>query len=141
MKLRVIFSVMAIFCIVRAGTGIANDATSFTENFKDCKEYYSLQTIELQNLKITTAREIHGWQGGKCAYKETVSTGENKYSVNCLFSPEQISNLVNTMESFENSDESKNLDLNDFEQVQNSSVAGNWSSYLQNPEICSVEMH
>lgn len=140
MKLRVLFTVLALVCITRATFVFANDNESFTENLKDCKEYYGSQTIDLQDIKLTTTRQIHGWVNGKCSYQEAVSTKDSKYTVNCLLSKEHISDLVKTMEDFEKDAESKNIDLNDFTQVQNSSVVSNWSKYLQNPEICSIEM-
>lgn len=142
MKLRIIFVALCFFTFARLTANVqANDSTSFTDNLKDCTQYYGSQTVELQDLKLTTVREIHGWENGKCSYQETVSAGENKYSVKCMLSKENLEDLVKTMKDFENSVENKNLDLNDYEQVQNSSVVTGWSKYLQNPEICSVEMH
>lgn len=140
MKLRIIFIAMAVFCISRAAFVQANEPASFTENLKDCKEYYGSQTIDLQEVKLTTTRQIQGWVDGKCSYKEAVSTKDSKYTVNCLLSKEHIAELVKTMEDFERDESSKSIDLNDFTQVQNSSVVSNWSKYLQNPEICSIEM-
>ena len=46
---------------------------------------------------------------------------------------------MKTMDDFEKDESSKNIDLNDFEQVQNSTVVTGWSKYLQNPEICTIE--
>ena len=116
----------------------ANENQDFTDSLKTCTNYYENQTIKLQDFTISTIREIHGWKDGKCSYKETVSAAEKKYSVNCNLSQEHINELVKTMENFNQS--SKDLDLNDFEQIQKSSVATNWSKYLQNPEICSIEL-
>ena len=81
MKLRVIFIVMALFCAARISMVAANDTMSFTDNLKDCKEYYGSQTIDLQDIKLTTVRQIQGWQNGKCSYQETVSTKDSKYTV------------------------------------------------------------
>ena len=139
MKLRVIFIVMALFCAARISMVAANDTMSFTDNLKDCKEYYGSQTIDLQDIKLTTVRQIQGWQNGKCSYQETVSTKDSKYTVKCLLSKEHIADLVKTMDDFEKDESSKNIDLNDFEQVQNSTVVAGWSKYLQNPEICTIE--
>lgn len=139
MKLRVIFIVIALFCAARISMVAANDTMSFTDNLKDCKEYYGSQTIDLQDIKLTTVRQIQGWQNGKCSYQETVSTKDSKYTVKCLLSKEHIADLVKTMDDFEKDESSKNIDLNDFEQVQNSTVVTGWSKYLQNPEICTIE--
>lgn len=139
MKLRVIFIVMALFCAARISMVAANDTMSFTDNLKDCKEYYGSQTIDLQDIKLTTVRQIQGWQNGKCSYQETVSTKDSKYTVKCLLSKEHIADLVKTMDDFEKDESSKNIDLNDFEQVQNSTVVTGWSKYLQNSEICTIE--
>lgn len=139
MKFRIIFIAIVLICLVRVALVQANDTTSFTENLKDCKEYYGSQTIDLQEVKLTTTRQIHGWVDGKCSYKETVSTKEAKYTVNCLLTKEHIANLVKTMEDFEKDETGKNIDLNDFAQVQNSTVVSNWSKHLQDPEICSIE--
>ena len=122
MKLRVIFIVMVLFCTARISMVAANDTMSFTDNLKDCKEYYGSQTIDLQDIKLTTVRQIQG-----------------KYTVKCLLSKEHIADLVKTMDDFEKDESSKNIDLNDFEQVQNSTVVTGWSKYLQNPEICTIE--
>ncbi len=140
MKFRIIFIAMALVCLTRVALVQANDTTSFTENLKDCREYYGSQTIDLQDIKLTTTRQIQGWVDGKCSYKEAVSTKDAKYTVNCLLSKENIADLVKTMEDFEKDESNKNIDLNDFSQVQSSTIVSNWSKYLQNPEICSIEM-
>lgn len=140
MKLRIIFIVMALFCAVRVSMVLADDTVSFTDNLRDCKEYYGSQTVDLQDIKLTTVRQIQGWVNGKCSYQESVSTKDSRYTVKCLLSKENISDLVKTMEDFEKDENNKNLDLNDYEQVQNTSVVSGWSKYLQNPEICSIEM-
>lgn len=139
MKLRIIFIAIALVCFTRIALVQANDSTNFTENLKDCKEYYGSQTIDLQDIKLTTTRQIQGWVNGKCSYQEAVSTKETKYTVKCLLSKENIADLVKTMEDFEKDSNNKNIDLNDFSQVQSSSVVSSWSKYLQDPNICSIE--
>lgn len=140
MKFRVIFLILAVSCFTKTLLVQANDTTSFTENLKNCNDYYGSQTIDLQDIKLTTTRQIQGWVNGKCSYQESVSTKDSKYTVKCMLSQEHINDLVNTMENFEKDENNKNIDLNDFNQVQNSSVVSSWSKYLQNPDICTIEM-
>lgn len=138
MKQQIFYLALGLLILVGIMSVKAEESPDFTESLKTCTNYYENQTIKLQDLNLTTIREIHGWKNGKCSYKETVSTADKKYSVNCNLSQEHINELVKTMENFNQS--SKDLDLNDFEQIQNSSVATSWSKYLQNPEICSIEL-
>ncbi len=140
MKLRIIFALALMFCAARISTVIANDNSSFTENLKNCSEYYGSQTIELNDIKLTTTKQIHGLKGEKCSYQETIATKDSRYSVNCMLSKDNIKELVQIMEDFEKNADAKNIDLNDFTQVESTSVVAGWTKYLQNPEICSIEI-
>lgn len=135
------FAFLCVAAAVVAGiTVVIADEDDFIDNLKNCTNYYENQSIILQDLKLTTVREIHGWKEGKCAYTETVSLADKDYTVNCKFSQNNINELVKIMEDFNGSQENNKIDLNDYEQVQNSSVSTAWTKYLQNPDICSVQM-
>lgn len=140
MRVRIIVLTALIFCAARVSLVFANDNISFTESLKNCQEYYGSQTIELNDIKLSTTKQIHGLKGEKCSYQETVSTKDSRYSVNCMLSKDNINELVKIMEDFEQNGENKKIDLNDFTQVESSSVVAGWSKYLQNPEICSIEV-
>ncbi len=140
MKIRIILLTALIFCTARISTVLANDNASFTESLKNCREYYGSQTIELNDIKLSTTKQIHGFKGEKCSYQETISTKDSRYSLNCMLSKDNINELVKIMDDFENNADNKKIDLNDFTQVESSTVVTGWSKYLQNPEICSIEV-
>lgn len=140
MNYKFILILVCIFCATRLSVVLANDSTSFTENLKNCSEYYGSQTIELNDIKLSTTKQILGLKGEKCSYKETIATKDSRYSVTCMLSKENIADLVKIMEEFENDESSKNIDLNDFTQVESTTVVAGWTKYLQNPEICSIEI-
>ena len=141
MKIRIILLLVCIFCAARVLDVKANDTTSFTDNLKNCAQYYGSQTIELNDVKLVSTKQILGFEGDKCVYKESISTADSKYTVSCKLSKSNIADLVAIMEDFEKDPKAQNIDLNDFTQVESSSVVTGWSKYLQDPEICSIEVN
>ena len=137
-----IFSTMILALIATVAivsTVHAYDTASFTENLKNCSEYFGSQTIDLDAIKLTTTKQIQGFKNNKCVYKETISTKDAQYSVMCQLSRKQISELVSVMEDFEKDSSNSSLNLNDFDAVQNTTVVNAWAKYLQDPEVCSIE--
>lgn len=140
MKLRIFFICLLILCSARLSAVLANDTSSFTQHLKTCAEYYGSQTIELNAIKLTTTKQILGFKGDKCAYKESISANNSRYTVNCLLSRNDLAELGKLMDDFEKDSNSQNIDLNDFTQVQSTSIVSGWSKYLQNPDICTIDI-
>jgi len=140
-KLKIFFTIVCLFCLARVSSVLADEITSFTDNLRNCSQYYGSQTIELNDVKLTSTKQIMGFKGDKCVYKESVATADSKYTVNCLLSKSNLADLVKIMDDFEKDPKAQNIDLNDFTQVESSSVVTEWSKYLQDPNICSIEVN
>lgn len=141
MKIRIILATVCLYFVLRGSTVVANEITSFTDNLKNCLQYYGSQTVELNDVKFISTKQILGFQGDKCAYKESITTTDSNFTVSCMLSKSNIADLVKIMEDFDKDPKSQNIDLNDFEEVGDSSVVTGWSKYLQDPEVCSIEIN
>ena len=138
-KLRILF-VLGLLTI--ANCAIAeNDVSSFGECLRECKGYYGSETKDLHSIKMVNTKQILGMQDGKCIYKEQIKTKDGSYTVKCSFTSAQSSELADAISKFNSGNEGDNVDINDFEQVQNTSVSQAWSKYLTDTNVCSLEQN
>lgn len=85
---------------------------------------------------VTTSRKIAGWNNHTCRYSETVTVGETSQTVNCNFSREQLTELVNTMRADEPNIKVK---PNGFSYKSKASDEL-WSKYKSNISVCKPEL-
>ena len=129
-----------VFFIIVSSSFVFAQERDFAKSLGACSEYFGSQTIELDNVKMTTTKQILGFQGGVCVYKESGTVNDVKYCATCKFNKKQLAELAKVLTDFDNSSESKNIDVNDFAQVQESPVATAWTKYLQDPSTCTIEI-
>ena len=135
-KFLLLIGIMAFMCTAQG----ESDIHSFSYCLKNCEEYFSTQTISLPSMSLTTKREILGLdKENLCQYRETISSNNSVYTVNCKFNKEQRTSLAKVISDFDDDSQNNNIDINDFNQVQNSSVYGAWAEYLQDGSICSID--
>lgn len=134
-----IIILLAFTGIIGLMTAANGNVSSFSECLRNCSEFYSSQTISLSDVNLTTKRQILGLDANKfCQYKETVSSQNSVYTVNCKFDKSQRTALAKVLDDFDKNPDSEKMDMNDFTQVQSSNVYEAWSNYLQDPSICEI---
>lgn len=130
-------------CFAYAKT-TGENSVDFLNALKNCSEFKSQDTIEVDNMTTTVTKHIVGWDGYTCKYKEIVEFKELgfKSKVNCEFSGEQVREIYGVMEkeaeeARKNPEKYKNMDL---KTAQNSPVLKVWNKYLGDSSVCKIEM-
>ncbi len=140
MKIKTIVLSVILILFAICNTAFAQDEImSFAQCLRECKGYFGSETIDLSSIKMTTTKQILGFNGGKCTYKEHIKTKDASYTVNCTFTKAQINELADEIDKFESNPDNQNIDVNDMEQVQNASVSQAWSKYLMDGNVCTLE--
>lgn len=131
---------------------ITKFSKSFQKAFKDCDRYEETVNSEFEGRQFSTNRKIKGWRNGFCDYQEIISSGNEKYQLNCGFTGVQVDELTEAMK-----DRSRDIikhELDVFtEQVDpkkgeiryvvagTTTIKGNkafvtWAKYQNNPYFC-----
>jgi len=129
---------ISVFLVGSSFCAAFGNSNSFAECLKNCQEYYSSQTVSIPSVELTTKRQILGLDKGLCRYKETISSQNSVYTVNCKFDKQQRNSLAKVVEDFDNNPNNENFDMNDFDKVQNTEVYETWTKYLEDPSICEI---
>jgi len=126
---------------------------SFINKFEDCDPYEETENSQFEGEAFTTHRQIIGWRNGFCQYRETVSSKDGKYQLNCSFPSIQVDELYNAMKSKDKEPERFELEL--FGQQTDAktgkvkyvvagtqTIKGNkayivWTKYQNNPYFCT----
>jgi len=127
-------------------------SSKFIKSFKDCDRYEESVTSEFEGKTFVTNRRIAGWQNGMCKYQETITSPEDKYTLNCLFSALQVDELYEAMTSKSKETEKYELDVfakqkdpktgeQKYVTIGSTTIIGNkayvkWAKYQNNPHFC-----
>lgn len=130
-------------------------SSKFVKNFQDCDSYKETTTSEFEGNTFTTNRQIIGWRNGFCKYQEVVSTGNDKYQLNCNFTSIQVEELYGAMK--DRSKEPEKYELEIFVEQKDPktgnskyvsrgtrTIKGNkayivWAKYQNNPYFCKPQ--
>ncbi len=124
----------------------------FMNNFKDCTPYSETVNSSYDGKSYIENREIVGWNNGMCFYRISLSTNNDKYEYDCVFSNLQMEELYNAMKSRSKENERYSIDLfTPYENQKNgeiyykktgySTISGSkayvtWVKYQSNPYFC-----
>lgn len=143
--------VFGITCVYAAE--YSKFSRKFIKAMGNCDKYNETTESEFEGGKFTTSREILGWRNSFCLYRETWTTKDAKYQLDCTFTPFQIEDLYDSMKS--RSKEVIRFDLDLFaDQIDpktgktkyvnagTTTISGNkafvtWAKYQNNPYFCS----
>ena len=136
MKLRVFFLLCMIFVSVNAYAG--EDA--FIDALKNCSAYTSSDTMNINGVSANSYKQISGWQGDKCTYKETVNFSGNSICITCKFTKSQIEEISTVADAYYTTLKytKEQPDLSSVESLQNNPVAQVINKYLTDPSVCSM---
>ncbi len=132
-------------CIVYAQEkSVLDNTAEFMKAFKTCAEFKSVDEIEVDGITSKVTKNIIGWDGYTCKYREIVEFKEINFksTVNCEFSGEQVREIYSVMEkealdAAKNPKKYENMSL---EEAQNSPVLKVWNKYLGDSNVCKIEM-
>ncbi len=145
-KILVFLSVIiACGCIALAQEkSVIDNTAEFMNAFKNCSEFKSVDEIEVDGVTSKVTKNIVGWDGYTCKYREIVEFKELNFksTVNCSFSGEQVHEIYTVMEkealdAAKNPKKYENMTL---EEAQNSPVLKVWNKYLGDSSVCKIEM-
>lgn len=137
---------LIIFCILLSSsiTGIAQDfSDEFVEAFGSCKAFNDSGNFTTENMNVTSSKRIYGYNNNLCKYEESIKMGETKAKVSCNFSKAQIDEITEVMKAYnlvqKYSDEQ--LDTSSLDNVKNNPVFKVWSKYLQDENVCKINLN
>lgn len=127
-------------------------SSKFVKKFQDCDQYEETTVSEFEGKEFTTTRKIIGWRNGACRYQEVVSSGKDKYQLDCSFPSIQVDELYEAMKSRSKEPERYELELYGeqkdpktgkikFSVIGSQTIKGNkayvvWTKYQNNPYFC-----
>ena len=134
-KVFLLCSLLSLVCCVSANSG-----DKFIDALRNCSAYNDSGAININGINAKTEKQLSGWQGDKCVYKESLNyNGDNIITV-CKFSRAQVNEIVSTADSYfiKLRKSGNQTDLSSFESIQNNPITNVMSKYLQDPSVCSM---
>ena len=89
-----IFGLISILCLCSAyALDNVTYSIKFANKLKNCEQYEDTINSEYNGRTFTTVQKIIGKRGEACYYQETMSSGSEKYRLDCMFSQLQTEEL------------------------------------------------
>ena len=99
----------------------------FVKKFKNCDVYSEPFTFNMYGTVFHDYKQIMGWNGNYCGYKQITSTANGQLIVTCNFNKTIVNNLYNALllkpDKFGKDNPTEKI----------------WQKYMHNPEICKFE--
>jgi len=127
---------MTLLCLV-----VHSTETNFSKALRNCTPFSDSGTVNSAGMSINSVKNIMGWQGDKCVYKESVSFSGIESDIVCKFSRPQIEELASVLDAYELMQKysGEKPDFSDLEAAQKNPVSKAWQKYLADENICSVK--
>ena len=112
----------------------------YIDALKNCSSYSDFGNVSTDGITATSHKQILGWHGDKCRYKETVNVGGSNVDILCNFSKSQIREITSVADAYYTTLKySKSTpDTSSLEAIQNNPIVNVFNKYLQNPDVCSI---
>ena len=138
MKKFVFLFVSFIFIAAQADAGEAE----FFNALRNCSSYSGSGYTKTDGQLLKFNNKILGWEDDKCIYKEQVNYGGIDACINCKLTRQQINELVEVMNAYEKLQKyTKNKpDVSSLDAVKDNPVVNAWNKYLQDPNVCTLQM-
>lgn len=139
MKKSLLIVFVLFFAVVICSFAENND---FISSLRNCSSYSESGTVDTDGLTVNSTKQIVGWEGSKCIYKETVSFSGINTCVTCKFSKNQIAELANVTQAYETIQKYTNtkVDTSSVDAVKDNPVVKTWNKYLQDQSVCNMSM-
>ena len=91
-------------------------------------------------MKVTSTKQILGWQGDRCVYKEKVNFSGMDVTTTCKLTKSQITELTSVMNAYSlvQKYSNDNVDTSSLSAVQNNPVVKVWNKYMQDSSTCTM---
>lgn len=124
------------------GTSVMADDARYINALKNCAIYSETGNVNTNGTNAASSKKILGWQNDKCIYKETVQMGAIKADVNCKFTKPQLHEIASVMDAYMLTVKysGEEVDTSSLDAVKTNPVVKVWNKYMQNPDVCSVDM-
>lgn len=99
----------------------------FVKKFKNCDVYSEPFTFNMYGTVFHDYKQILGWNGNYCGYKQVTSTANGKLIVTCNFNKNNVDTLY------------KALLLKPDKFGKNNPTETIWQKHMHNPSICKFE--
>ncbi len=116
---------------------------SITDALKTCSPYTESGTVKTEGMVVKSTKNIVGWQGDKCVYKENLNFSGINATTSCKLTKSQINEIVSITNAYALVQQTtgEDVDTSSLDAVQNNPVVKVWSKYLQDGSTCTVETH
>ena len=130
----IMFLIIGVTLVVSAGNN------NFSDSLKTCSYYSENGNVQTEGVVVKSSKQITGWEGEKCVYKETVDFAGMNTTITCKFDKPQISELTSVMDAYAvlQGYSENNVDTSSLENVQNNPIVKVWNKYLNNKSVCSI---
>ena len=117
----------------------AND-TDFSKSLENCSYYTESGQVNTDGVNVQTTKQVLGWNGGKCTYKEKMQYSGMNINVTCNFNKSQLREISSVMNAYSLVQQysGDTVDTNNSQEVQNNPVVKVWNKYLQDNSVCNI---
>ena len=99
----------------------------FVKKFKNCEVYSEPFTFNMYGTVFHDFKQIQGWNGNYCGYKQVTGTANGQLVVTCNFSRANVNTLYNA------------LLLKPERYGKDNPTEKIWQQHMHNPSICKFE--
>ena len=133
-KCFVLFSIIFVTSLCVLGNG------SLASALRNCSAFSESGTVNTEGMNVESRKQIVGWEGDKCIYKESVNFSGINVDITCRFTRAQITELSSVMNAYEllQGYSSQNVDTSNVSAVQDNPVVKAWNKYIQDASVCSM---
>ena len=133
--------VILIFIVSNIIAVLAQNDDIFINALRNCTPYNSSDEIDINGTKATSKKQMQGWHGDKCTFKETVKLNGMNFVTTCQFSKNQIQEIVSASDNYFSTLKysNKQIDISSPDAVKDNPVVQILNKYLQDPSVCTIE--
>ena len=132
------YLVITLAVLLTAVTVSAKD--DFASSLKNCSSFTDSGVVETEGMKVKSTKQILGWQGDRCVYKEKVNFSGMDVTTTCKLTKSQITELTSVMNAYSlvQKYSGDSVDTSSLSSVQNNPVIKVWNKFLQDPSTCTM---
>lgn len=121
---------------------IADIDDRFFNALSTCTPYTNNGAFDTAGIAADYNSQILGWSEDKCVFKEKVNLMGLEACVICKLSKPQIKDFTDLATLYKDSLPSniENMDVSSIEELKNNPVINLWNQYVQDPEVCTLNI-
>ena len=134
------FLIIPLMIIITSFSAVYSSEDKYIEALRNCSSYSDFGNVNADGVNVTSHKQILGWHGDKCRYKESVNMGNMNVDILCNFSKPQIAEITSVADAYYTTLKYSNAspDTSSIEAVQSNPIVNVFNKYLQNPNVCTM---